>query len=622
MRQEKKKNNRTGKSVRIPGTGRIAMNLFSTKLAALTLALTLAVQPVTAYAANYNDMETVTDTGVSTTVSQKLAVQKPAQDIKVTSATYYITGTSNPNVPLYVNGQQVTNRGKYGSFGVFVSLELGENVFRFTNGDNTDTVTITRVASASYLDVATTSYLTSAFPTYDNAFPAGKTIKITCVAPSGASVSAKIGGQTVALSQNVATAKAGVAANFSGSYVVPNSNANQTVSLGKVTYTMTYNGKTSTYTSAGNLFSVGSNADLVVKANQTATATYTQGNTNSDFVSILRMGTTDRVVDQNDTMYKLGMGAWVSKNLVTPQTGAPGYWNEVSSIGFDSDSDGEKYILNGTANAPFEVNWTGNQVTFVLYNTTGVQSLNEENSNIFTDISVSNQGNGVTKITFTLASASDLWGYNVEYNKEGQTTLYFKYPPKKSSSASQPLKGITVALDAGHGGTDVGALGTAGTKGGPMESTLTLATALTTKNRLESLGAEVILSRSKDEYTTNNTRMEEAMDEKADFYVSLHCNSVGTTVDAGKPSGTEVYYYEGLSKGFADTISQKVASYNGRTNRGARYSAYRVTLNSYCPSVLVEMGFISNPVEYDEICSPEGQFKTANAVADAILACL
>lgn len=92
---------------------------------------------------NYNDMDSVTNTGVSTKVSQKLAVQKPAQDIKVTSATYYITGTSNPNESLYVNGQQVTNRGKYGSFGVFVSLELGDNVFNFQNGDATDSVTLT-----------------------------------------------------------------------------------------------------------------------------------------------------------------------------------------------------------------------------------------------------------------------------------------------------------------------------------------------------------------------------------------------------------------------------------------------------------------------------------------------
>lgn len=601
---------------------RIVMNQFISRIAALTLAVAMAAAPTTAYAANYNDMDSVTNTGVSTKVSQKLAVQKPAQDIKVTSATYYITGTSNPNESLYVNGQQVTNRGKYGSFGVFVSLELGDNVFNFQNGDATDSVTLTRVASAAYLDVSTTSYLTNPFPTYDNAFPAGKTIKIKCVAPSGASVSANVGGQTVYLSQDVSTTKKGVAANFSGSYTVPNSNANQTVNLGKVTYTMNYNGKTSTYTSAGNLFSIGSGATLVVKANQNATATYAKGDTSSNFVSILRMGTTDRVIGQNDTMYQLGMGAWVSKNLVTPQTGAPGYWNEVSSIGFDSDSKGEKYILEGTANAPFTAEWNGNKVILTLYNTTGVGSLNAEVSNIFTDITVNNKGNGVCEITFTMPSASNLWGYNVEYNEEGETTLYFKYPPKKSSDSDRPLKGITVALDAGHGGTDVGALGTAGVKGGPTENTLTLATVLTTKNRLESLGAKVILARNKDTYTTNNARMGEAMEEKADFFVSLHCNSVGVTVDAGKPSGTEVYYYEDLSKNFAAAISEKVASYNGRTNRGAKYSAYRVTLNSYAPSVLVEMGFISNPVEYDEICSPEGQFKTANAVADAILASL
>ena len=91
---------------------RIVMNQFISRIAALTLAVAMAAAPTTAYAANYNDMDSVTNTGVSTKVSQKLAVQKPAQDIKVTSATYYITGTSNPNESLYVNGQQVTNRGK------------------------------------------------------------------------------------------------------------------------------------------------------------------------------------------------------------------------------------------------------------------------------------------------------------------------------------------------------------------------------------------------------------------------------------------------------------------------------------------------------------------------------
>ena len=85
------------------------MNQFISRIAALTLAVAMAAAPTTAYAANYNDMDSVTNTGVSTKVSQKLAVQKPAHDIKVTSATYYITGTSNPNESLYVNGQQLVD---------------------------------------------------------------------------------------------------------------------------------------------------------------------------------------------------------------------------------------------------------------------------------------------------------------------------------------------------------------------------------------------------------------------------------------------------------------------------------------------------------------------------------
>jgi len=38
-----------------------------------------------------------------------------------------------------------------------------------------------------------------------------------------------------------------------------------------------------------------------------------------------------------------------------------------------------------------------------------------------------------------------------------------------------------------------------------------------------------------------------------------------------------------------------------------------------CPSMLVEMGFISNPVEYDELCSPDSMYQTANAIADALI---
>ena len=67
-------------------------------------------------------------------------------------------------------------------------------------------------------------------------------------------------------------------------------------------------------------------------------------------------------------------------------------------------------------------------------------------------------------------------------------------------------------------------------------------------------------------------------------------------------------------------LLEKVVAQTGRTARWARYSNYKVTLNSYAPSVLLEMGFLQNPAEYDEMCSRRGIFNTANAIADSILA--
>lgn len=57
----------------------------------------------------------------------------------------------------------------------------------------------------------------------------------------------------------------------------------------------------------------------------------------------------------------------------------------------------------------------------------------------------------------------------------------------------------------------------------------------------------------------------------------------------------------------------------GRQARGAKFSNYRVTLNTFCPSILVEMGFVTNPIEYDNMTSREGIFELANAIGDSII---
>ena len=152
-----------------------------------------------------------------------------------------------------------------------------------------------------------------------------------------------------------------------------------------------------------------------------------------------------------------------------------------------------------------------------------------------------------------------------------------------------------------------------------MEKDITLATAQALQKRLQNLGATVIFCREGDSSVSMNDRMALTNDQDADLFISLHCNSIGYTQDANKPSGTEVYYFENIAKDFASMLSANVASATGRTNRGAKLSNYRVTLNTYAPAVLVEMGFLTNPAEYDQMTSKQGIYQTVNGISDSIL---
>lgn len=127
-------------------------------------------------------------------------------------------------------------------------------------------------------------------------------------------------------------------------------------------------------------------------------------------------------------------------------------------------------------------------------------------------------------------------------------------------------------LTQGHGGLDGGAQGVL-YGNGPVEKDINMAHALVLKNRLESLGAEVILAVQPDQDNSQKVemtdRVEMARENEADFYISLHCNSIDASANGLKPSGTEIYYYENNSKLLADDMLEKITEYNDRDARSS-----------------------------------------------------
>ena len=571
--------------------------------------------PVYASQQSYDDKEEITNTGIDLSTTMELTIAKPSSAVTTTAEKYYITGTSDPAKSLTVNGAEVENRGALGTFGVQVSLNLGVNTFTVNNGGVTKTVTITREQADS---VTKTTKLTSAKPTTDDLAFAGE-YTLTCTAPSGATVTAKIGGQTVTLEQAAATAEDGVPATYKATVTLEADGDSNRV-IDSVTYILNFNGAVSTVESAGNLTVFPADTTPTVEVNQNSSTVYESNDTSSNFVAMLNQGAQDKIVEMGDVLAKLSMGGWIKKEFLNIVENDPSVVNQITSESWEVGEGGEYLTLHGSVPSVFKAYMNSEKVYLRFYNMKGVSDIPLADSALFEKAQVSSNSNSVT-IELYLKEQDSLLGYDVIYNEDGSITVFFNAKPSLGSD-ELPLEGVTVVVDPGHGGMDPGAVGVLNATG-PNEDDITMAHAIAVKNRLEKLGANVIITVPEDlsdqKKVVLHERVQITREAEADFFISLHCNSVGGTANDLLSKGSEVYYYENISRSFAQSVISGIAEGTGRNLRGTYYSNYFVNRNSICPGMLVEMGFVSNPVEYDDLRSEESLWVCANSVADAIL---
>ena len=214
-------------------------------------------------------------------------------------------------------------------------------------------------------------------------------------------------------------------------------------------------------------------------------------------------------------------------------------------------------------------------------------------------------------------TGAELWGYNTEYYDDNTVKIYLKNAPHKTNGA-KPLENVTIVLDAGHGGTDPGALPLGGIDG-PGEHDINLAIAQATKACLEKLGATVYLTRTDDTFLTLQQRRDITNSIKPDLFISMHHNSLEYTVDGTKSSGFESYYFSPQSKAVAERMAYRVSQTAERKNRGYYFGYYYVLRNDIAPCVLNEYGFINNPYEYSKLYSDTDIYKAAMGTALAVI---
>lgn len=176
-----------------------------------------------------------------------------------------------------------------------------------------------------------------------------------------------------------------------------------------------------------------------------------------------------------------------------------------------------------------------------------------------------------------------------------------------------------VCLDAGHGGSDSGAVSKDGKR---FEKDDDLALTLKIKENLEAQGVTVVLTRDDDSYVSLGDRCRIANRKRCDLFVSVHRNSA----DSGA-SGIEAWISNtaGTSESrIAGEIVKAVCAVTEQANRGVKrgyrgnaVGNYYVNSDTKMPSLLLECGFISN--ESDNSVFDSTLDETAKAIADAIV---
>lgn len=176
------------------------------------------------------------------------------------------------------------------------------------------------------------------------------------------------------------------------------------------------------------------------------------------------------------------------------------------------------------------------------------------------------------------------------------------------------FKGTLIVIDAGHGGKDPGAVGSKA-----YEKDITLKSAKMLESELLKQGFKVYMTRTTDEYVGLYERAAMANALDATLFVSIHANAFTNP----NVNGVEVLYgNDSLSsdRGLAQKIQNQLVSALGATNRGvASRPRLVVVRETKMTSVLVELGFITNPVEQDKLMSDAYLLKAAAAMAKGIV---
>lgn len=594
-------------------------------------------------------------------ISRVLTITSPtSNEITTYESTINIRGGVDPNFPAFLNGKPL-EVSQYGYFAIDAELKPGKNVYKFEHKGSTVTITVTRKIIV----------LKDINPTADIAADGESLVSISAVAHKGATVYAMINGKKVVMQPQADQGENPDIVSdfqlFTGIYKTPEAKTEEQ-DLGQIVITGEYLGNKD----------VKKGGKIIVRAKPVeikTTLVEVIGEDNETYEygllddrsrptnNTLPVGTIDMVEGSYLSFFDesgshtywntaSGMRLYRSKNgkfFTKEYEGVFPGDNSMSALDAKTSSHSTDIIFSTTWKIPFKINispqnyanpypaspdirpdytissFTAEYLDIVFAYTTGAQGL--------PDISASRvikslewiKGDGKYTLRIRLKKTGGFFGYRTYYDEDNQLVLSIKEMPKISEADNEygySLEGVRICLDPGHGGVDSGA---AGFNPNYHEKVLNLSLAKKIRDKLESLGAEVFMTRSTDVKVSESPFVQPRRDFKPDLFISVHHDSATSS----SAYGFSVFYYYPFSRGAGLPINSRLAEFykqymypgssSTKYNRGTKYYPFYVTRVPDCPALLIEYGFMSNREEYEKLILDSTQEGLANATVLGII---
>lgn len=301
--------------------------------------------------------------------------------------------------------------------------------------------------------------------------------------------------------------------------------------------------------------------------------------------------------------------------ILKNRVATPGYF--ITSMSCRPSKDADVVRIPYRENVPFAVypEPEQNRIVVALYGvkTTSTWITHLQGRKIIDKVTWQQTSPETYSIYVNLKDAK-IWGYDLIRNKRS-LELKVKYPPKYNVKTKKPLKGLKIAIEAGHGGSNLGAVGLSGL----LEKDINLSLAQMLGDICKTKGAEVFQVRGGDDYMYLGVKRDSSLHSNSDLHISIHANAGGTYNGYLGASGTSTYWHNPFWAPFAEKVYDNLLKMKLIEFGVVGSFNYKVTRMSEMPSILVEQAFLSNAEDEEKLADPKFRREMAQKIYDGII---